>query len=97
MMIEIRLPEEFGGSGGKAGFGPDHEADLANERIDAALLVRCDAHDRRRRGEMTVHEYLVALEWARWVENNNDPIRRAAGYTCSRAWEVVTARTDYVL
>lgn len=71
-------------------------ADQANEELDAALLVRCDAHDRRRRGAMTVHEYLVALEWVRWVENNLDAVRRAAGYTCSRAMETCTARTDYL-
>lgn len=71
--------------------------DQANERIDAALIVRCDAH-RRRAGfgpTMNLHEYLAALAWVRWVEDTLDPIRRAAGYRFSRSWEVVTARTDY--
>lgn len=72
-------------------------ADDANRRLDAALVVRVDAHRRRGAGRMDVHEYLVALEWARWVEDTLDPVRRAAGYTCSRAWERVTARTDYLV
>ena len=77
-------------------------ADQANEQLDAALMVRVDAHERKRisadpsTGGLTVHEYLTALRWVREVEAECEPARRAAGYTCSRAMETCTARTDYI-
>lgn len=72
--------------------------DQANEALDAALLVRVDAHQRKRVGNdhttggMSVHEYLAALRWVRAVEDELEPVRRAAGHTLSRAWESWKAR-----
>lgn len=68
----------------------------ATARIDAALVVRCDAHQRRCRPDpiMTVHEYKVALEWARWVEDTLEPIRAAAGFHFWRAVERCSAYTE---
>ncbi|MBS0592038.1 MAG: hypothetical protein JSR84_01065 [Proteobacteria bacterium] len=70
--------------------------DEANQRLTDALIVRVDAHDRRCRDEpaMSVHEYLVALEWVRWVEDTLEPIRRAAGFNFSRAAERSSAHTE---
>jgi hypothetical protein len=68
----------------------------ANERLRAAIAIRVDAHRRRRRGAMTVHEYLTALRWVRAVEDELEPIREAAGYCCSRAFELCSVHTaDY--
>jgi hypothetical protein len=66
----------------------------ANERLRAAVRIRVDAHRRRERGAMTVHEYLTALRWVRAVEDELEPIRAAAGYCCSRAYELCTVHTD---
>jgi hypothetical protein len=70
--------------------------DEANQRLKEALEVRVDAHKRRCRDQpiMTVHEYLVALEWVRWVEDTLEPIREANGFTCSRAYERCSAHTE---
>lgn len=71
----------------------------ANKQLDAALVVRLDAHARKRLGNdhttggMSVHEYLEALRWVRAVEDELEPIRREAGHTFSRAWESWKART----
>ena len=68
----------------------------ANKRLRAAVGIRVDAHRRRERGAMSVHEYLTALRWVRAVEDELEPIREAAGYYCSRAYELCTAHTaDY--
>jgi L-alanine-DL-glutamate epimerase-like enolase superfamily enzyme len=65
----------------------------ANERLRAAVRIRVDAHRRRERGAMTVHEYLTALRWVRAVEDELEPIRELDGYCCSRAFELCTAHT----
>jgi hypothetical protein len=77
---------------------PVVSVDEANRRLTEALIVRVDAHDRRCRDEpvMSVHEYLVALEWVRWVEDTLEPIRRAAGFNFSRAAERCSAHTEDV-
>jgi hypothetical protein len=70
----------------------------ANEWLRNAIVIRVDAHRRRERGAMSVHEYLTALRWVRRVEDELEPIREAAGYCCSRAFELCTAHTaDYYL
>jgi hypothetical protein len=63
--------------------------DEANERLRDALDIRVDAHRRRERGELTVYEYLNVLAWVRDQEDELEPIREAAGYTWSRAWELL--------
>jgi hypothetical protein len=72
--------------------------DEANVRLREAIGIRVDAHRRRRRGAMSVHEYLTALRWVRGVEDELEPIREAAGYYCSRAYELGSVQpSDYYM
>lgn len=70
--------------------------DEANRRLKEAIDIRVDVHDRRCRPEPTisVDQYLAALRWVREVEDALEPIRRAAGFTWSRAGELCSCRTD---
>lgn len=73
--------------------------DEANERLRDAVAIRVDAHRRRcdngsddgRRGGISVPQYLQVLAWVRGVEDELEPIRKAAGYTCSLAYELGSA------
>ena len=75
--------------------------DDANDQLRDALAIRIDAHWRRcdngsddgRAGGISVPEYLQVLAWVRQVEDELEPIREAAGYTCSCAYELCSART----
>lgn len=69
--------------------------DEANARLKNAILIRCDLHQRRKAKLIGVDEYVMGLWWVRRQEAELEPIRRAAGYNFSRAWEGCTARTDY--
>lgn len=71
------------------------DIDAVNAQLSSALDVRCDLHDRRKAGLVTVYEYVLGLAWVRAQEAELEPIRERAGYNFSRAWEQVTARTDY--
>jgi hypothetical protein len=70
--------------------------DAINERLRTATDVRVHAHRAREAGQIDVPTYVRRLAWARRVEDECEPIRRAAGYSCSRAYELCTAHTaDY--
>jgi hypothetical protein len=68
--------------------------DEANERLRDALDIRVDAHRRREAGDLSVYEYLNVLAWVRGQEDVLEPIREAAGYTFSRAWELCHVHSD---
>lgn len=67
--------------------------DEANDRLKTAVNVRVDAHRKRKEGKIDVPTYVRRLKWVRDQEARFEPIRRAAGYTCSRALEGCTAHT----
>lgn len=67
--------------------------DAINTRLRTAVNVRVDAHRRREAGQLDVPTYTRRLAWARKVEDECEPLRRAAGYSCSRAYELCTAHT----
>ncbi len=71
------------------------DVDAANLRLREAIDIRCDLHDRRKAGLISVHEYVLGLWWVREQEAELEPVRERAGYNFSRAWELCTARTDY--
>lgn len=71
------------------------DIDAVNAQLSSALAIRCDLHQRRERGVLTIYEYVLGLAWVRAQEAELEPVRRRAGYNFARAWELVTARTDY--
>jgi len=70
--------------------------DEANRRLTTAINVRVHAHRAREARTIDVPTYLNRLRWARKVEDELEPVRRAAGYKMSRAWELSTAHTTDV-
>jgi len=72
------------------------EIDEANRRLTTAVAVRVAAHRARKARKIDAQTYTRRLAWARKVEDECEPIRRAAGYTMSRAYELCTVLTlDY--
>lgn len=65
----------------------------ANRRLTTALNVRVQAHRAREARTIDVPTYLNRLRWVRKVEDELEPVRRAAGYKRSRAYELCTAHT----
>lgn len=70
--------------------------DEANRRLTTALAVRVQAHRAREAKAIDVPTYLNRLRWVRKVEDELEPVRRAAGYKRSRAYELCTAGTAAV-
>lgn len=67
----------------------------ANLRLTDAIGIRVDLHRQRRAGAINPEDYKLGCEWIRRIEDDLEPVRRAAGYRFSRAYELCTARTDY--
>lgn len=67
--------------------------EVANRRLTTAVSVRVAAHRARDARTIDVSTYLSRLAYARRVEDECEPTRRAAGYLCSRAYELCTAYT----
>lgn len=72
------------------------EVEAANRRLTTAVNVRVLAHRDREARTIDVPTYLTRLRWARKVEDELEPVRRAAGYRRSRAYELCTAYTAAV-
>jgi hypothetical protein len=56
--------------------------------MDAALDHRLELHRRRLSGDLDVKSYLDGLRAVRDVEDHLEPLRREAGATHSRAYEL---------
>lgn len=67
--------------------------DEVNARLTTAVNVRVAAHRARERRAIDVPTYIRRLAWARKVEDELEPVRRAAGFTRSRAYELCSAHT----
>lgn len=63
----------------------------ANELLRDASNIRVDLHRQRKSKAISVKNYILGLKWVRAVEDELEVIRRAAGYTRSRAYELCTA------
>lgn len=63
----------------------------ANALLRDVSDIRVDLHRQREAKAISVHQYIAGLKWTRAVEDELEPIRRAAGYTRSRAYELCTA------